>query len=385
MTKNTLFINIKRFLFLFTLVLLVSCVKQIEPDIEILDADKYVVSGMLLDQAESQYISVSKTSSLSDPHKIPISGCVVKVIRSDRKELNYYEIEDGKYITTAYTAFIDKDMSYKVRVELPNGEILESTYEGFVDISPVGDVSWKPEVKEDSNINGYQFYVDLNANESDSRFYLYDIIETYEHHSKYPLEYYYDGVLNHVVPPDYSKMYCWVTRGIRDLFPLSTKGFTDNSYDEYKLNYTVAVTQRLQHTYSLLIKKLSLSEPAYNYWEQMRKNLHQSGGMYNSQPIAIKGNVSYLDKNNEKTVLGYFGVSSVSQKRIFVPPSPFEIIDNSCETRVLRYGYREIPVREYPGYIMAIEGNPTNTLMEKPCVDCTVMGGDITKPSYWPN
>ncbi len=386
MKINRIIINIKRFSFLLILALLLSCVKQIEPDIELLDTDKYVISGILSDVAEPQYISVSKTSSLSNPHKIPVNSCIVKVVREDLVELYYSEIEDGKYAAMIYPNFIDKNMSYKVMVETPNGEIMQSTYESFTKLSPVGDVYWEVDRKEDSNIDGYQFYVDLQANESDSRYYLYDITETFEHHSHYPLIYYWNGVLNHVVPPGYSKMYCWVTTDIRDLFPLSTKGFSNNSYDRYKLNYTVAITQRLQHTYSLLVKKYSLSESAYNYWEQMRKNLHQSGGMYNSQPIAVKGNISHQNNNNDKTVLGYFGVSSVSERRIFVPPSPFEIIDNSCVKRVLRFGYREISPAEYPAYIMADAGGlPTGTVLERPCVDCTALGGVTTKPTYWPN
>ena len=141
-------------------------------------------------------------------------------------ELIYHETEDGKYSANLYAGFIDKTKSYKVSVETPGGEIMQSTNEGFIDLSPVGDVYWEPEKKEDSNIDGYQFFVDLQANESDCRFYLYDITETFEHHSQYPLEYYWDGMLNHVSPADYSKMYCWVTIVVlRIYFHYLQKGF----------------------------------------------------------------------------------------------------------------------------------------------------------------
>ena len=68
-----------------------------------------------------------------------------------------------------------------------------------------------------------------------------------------------------------------------------------------------------------------------------------------------------------------------------MPPSSFEIIDNSCEQSNLRFGYNEISPAEYPAYIMAgLGGSPTSTLLQHPCVDCTELGGVTTRPNYWP-
>jgi hypothetical protein len=178
-------------------------------------------------------------------------------------------------------------------------------------------------------------------------------------------------------------MYCWVTAQIRDIFPLSTEGLVKNKYIRYKLNYTTNRTQRLQHTYSLLIEQLAVSKGTYEYWEQMRKNMKQSGGMYNGQPIAIQGNLTAVN-GKEQAVLGYFGLASQKEKRIFVPPSPFNIIDNSCTMRILRFGFREISWQDYPAYLYSEGGVVQAKLMDNTCVDCTKMGGYTTKPSYWP-
>ncbi|RLD40888.1 MAG: hypothetical protein DRI86_14455 [Bacteroidetes bacterium] len=388
MKKNIKHININRIIIAILLsIVWQSCVKQIEPDIETLDADKYVVSGILLDRDGFQSISVSRTSDLNSTKYIPISGCQIKVIRSDNFEIFYHEYQLGSYQSYIMNSFIDKSKSYKVQVKTPEGDLLESSYESFSSCPDVDKVYYEVEYSESANnlidYYGYQFYIDLDASETDSRYYLYHLIETFEHHSPYPLEYWWNGVLHREVPPDYSKMYCWVTTDIKDVFPLSTESLSTNKYSRYKLNYTSNRTQRLQHTYSLLIEQMSLSKDAYEYWNQMRINLKQTGGMYNSQPIAVKGNLKNL-VDGGKDVLGYFGTSSIKDKRIFVSPSPFEIVDNSCTMRVLRFGYREISWAEYPAYIYSESGAPTNKLMDKACVDCTKMGGVLTKPSYWP-
>lgn len=364
-----------------------SCVKQIEPDIETIDADKIIVSGILLDGGGFQSLSISRTSTLNNPEPIPLKGCQVILIRSDNNEKQYFEYEPGKYKTYISINFLDKSKLYKIHVKTPDGSIIESSYEGFSSCPDVDNVYYEFEQKpggyRENDYFGYQFFVDLKASETDSKYYLYQLIETYEHHSPYPKEYWWDGVLHREIPPDYSKMYCWVTRDIMDIFPLSTKNLSTNKYNRFKLNYATNRTQKLQHTYSLLISQMSLSEDAYEYWNQMRLNLKQIGGMYNSQPIAVKGNLKTL-ANDEKEVLGYFGVSSLKQKRIFVPPSPFTIIDNSCTMQQLRFGYREILWDEYPAYIYSRNGVPTNIQMDKACVDCTKMGGVTIKPSYWP-
>jgi len=364
-----------------------SCVKQIEPDIELLDADKYVVSGVLLDRVGFQSVSISKTSDLNDPKPNLVIGCQVKLIRSDNSERVYYEYTPGFYQLYVSNDYLDKSKSYKIQVRTPEGNLIESSYESFSSCPDVDKVYYEVEQKQggyrQEDFYGYQFYIDLDASETDSKYYLYHIIETFEHHSPYPREYWWNGVLHREVPPDYSKMYCWVTTDIRDIFPLSTENLSTNKYSRYKLNYTTNRTQRLQHTYSLLIEQMSLSKDAYEYWNQMRINLKQTGGMYNNQPIAVKGNLKNI-VNQEKEVLGYFGVSSIKEKRIFVPPSPFQIIDNSCTMQALKFGYREISWTDYPAYIYSEYGIPSNKHMDQTCVDCTKMGGVTTKPSYWP-
>ncbi len=385
MKKNNNKFGSKYRLLLIALVsmLAYSCVKEIEPDIEIYDTEKYVVSGIFTDEVGPQEVVVSLSSGISSPKRIFVEHCNVKVIRSDNSELVYFEQGPGVYVANVDIAFIDKSQSYKVQVKTPQGAIIESSFEGFSSCAEVGDVYWRTQGEEGSSIIGYQFYTDMHASESDSKYYLYKIIETFEHHSPYPLEYWWNGHMNRVEPPDFSKMYCWITRDIYDIFPLSTKDFSENIYNEYQLNYTNNISQRLQHLYSLLIKQYSISELAYDYWAQMRLNLHQSGGMYNTQPVQVKGNLSYTTIS-DKEVLGYFGVSEVKEKRIFVPPSPFTIIDNSCNIRILRFGYREINWREYPAYIYSELGIPQAKVMDKPCVDCTKMGGVIQKPVFWP-
>jgi hypothetical protein len=114
----------------------------------------------------------------------------------------------------------------------------------------------------------------------------------------------------------------------------------------------------------------------------------QSGGLYDIMPATIPSNIYCLDNPLEK-VLGYFSVSAMSSKRIFVkdfltPPyvnsmyfdCPFDTI----------YGTDPIPnlgssvwvIIDYPDTIPRIR-ILTN---KRGCADCMARGTDI-EPDFW--
>jgi hypothetical protein len=281
---------------------------------------------------------------------------------------------------------------YMLKLIMPSAEVLESTF----DIMPkgpseIGDIYYKNEkqLTDDPEVvfNGIQFYTDFSASEDDGKYYRWKLTETYEYHSLYPLEFYYDqwGV-HQVSPPDYSKMICYKTSVIEDVYTLSTFNLANNSLDAFKLNYVNSLSNRLEILYSLLIEQASISEEAYDFYDKLRINIEQSGGLYTSQPLAIKSNLTNTS-NPENEVLGYFQASTVASARVFVEPLDNLELDyeNACQLNNLRLGLFEIPPSEYPAYLLTYGVTWTDTTMTKTCVDCTQGGGVTEKPDYWPN
>ncbi len=365
-----------------------SCIKEFEPDLELDDTQKIIVSGQLNDQEAYQYVSISKTSGISKPKKLPISSCIVKLISSDNKSWDYTEYEDGEYRLWLNQGELDLSKSYKITILTADMQKLESSFETISKSSPIDSIYFE---KENRVVNiagdirlGLQFLLNIDAKETESRYYRFEVIETYEYHTLYPIEWWYDGVLHHVSPPDYSKQQCWSTTNIKDIFVLSTDNLSSNQYIGLELNYTENYDQRLSHYYSLLVKQYAISKEAYTYWEQMRINFHQEGGLYENQPISIKGNITNTT-NSEKVVLGYFSVVSFQEKRIIIPAQPdIDVIDNHCQTFYLRRGLRDINPDHYPGYLLGDVNGWSPILLSAVCVDCTARGGSTTKPDYWP-
>jgi len=356
------------------------------------DAVKFVVMGQVVQGDSVQRINISMTSPVSEPKYIPVTGCTV-TIKDDKGNIFItIDQQDGNYECMIPGSALKVGTSFKVEILTPGGVNIESDFDQIFDCPEVDTVYYLLEDQATRDpavfIHGIRFYVDLNAGNSGSHFFRWEPVETYEYHMTWPIEWYYDGVVHHVTPPDYSRFVCWKTSLVKNIYTLSTENLTENKYRLFPLHYVDNYsTSRLVYGYSLLLRQYALSGAAYDYWDKMRTNINVEGGLYEKQPLAIKGNLHNIT-NPDQEVLGFFGAAAMKSKRIFVsnvPDLPI-IFDPDCSPgEPMRGGFKEVRPEEYPFYLY---GNATGYQMRQIqafCVDCLTLGGKNVKPDFWPN
>lgn len=383
MRRNKLILNI------MLLIGLLSCIKEFDPDIKASDERKYVVRGELNDSGEEQIINVSFTSPSESPHYIPVSGCGVRVIDNNGNTFDFQDSGNGNYSAVIEQQYFVPGILFRVEVNTPEGKQIISEYDEYTLCPPVDSVYY---IREDIEWNtpgmftrGIQFYLDMNGSGYESRHFRWEVIETHEYHAMYPREWYYDGEIHHIFPADSSLMVCWLTREVPYIYTLTTSNLSENKYRKLPLHFVDNKTNRLLIGYSILIKQYSLSNEAYVYYDQMRSNSVEQGGLHTRQPIAIQGNLSFEDGTDQQ-VLGFFSVSSLKTKRIFiqnVEGLPIEV-EPVCNPLRLRKGLREIAPYQYPAFLMGDQFGYSLILLDESCVDCRTGGGDTIKPDYWP-
>jgi hypothetical protein len=154
----------------------------------------------------------------------------------------------------------------------------------------------------------------------------------------------------------------------------------------FPLHFVDNHTSRLMYGYSLLINQFALSEAAYSYWDQLRINSSEQGGLYEKQPLSITGNL-HNNINPDQKVLGFFSVSSVKSKRIFVRDIDnfsFDFTD-FCSPETLGVGgLRSIDPSEYPAFLAGNSFEYYGIQLSQYCVDCFSLGGINIKPVFWP-
>lgn len=377
------------FIFIIILIGLSSCIKPYVPQYKDTSVLKYVVEGMVSSEEGIQEVRVSKSSSANIPIYNPIGDCKVKIVDEVGQEFDLFELNNGIYQVWMEQDELVVGRSYKVVVETPEGNILESEFDQMPSGAELNIPSYFVEVQAGQQVNewkkGLQFYIDLEGSEQNSKFYRWQLIETWEYHSAYPVEFYYDGQVQQVYPPDYSEMYCWTTDQVDQIFTLNTTNFSSNAIQKFPLHFIENNSSRLGVLYSLLINQMALSEDAYIYWDQLRQNMTDQGGLYATQPLAVKGNIKNLT-SPEQDVLGFFQASYVSSIRVFVPPpADLELtFTDKCSPTPLEHGFIEIRPRNYPAYLLTVDGEWTMTVLNDECVKCTLRGGTTEKPEFWP-
>ena len=371
-------------------ILVAGCVDSYTPDIRE-SQEILVVEGMLTDQPGVQTIYVSRSSPVSNPGLIPENHCLVRVVDENGNSYWFYDQGEGDYQYLLTASQLVRGTAYKLNIMTADRKEYESDYITLPPPCPSID-SLYYEIKTvgtsdpEQSLEGAQFYIDVNAGEDEARNFRWELVETWEYYAANIIQYYFDGILLHLMDDPFKYYYCWKTERIKNIYTASTKNSTSNTITRYPLNYVSNQTLRLQTKYSLLVKQFSLSDEAYQYWDQMRRQQQESGGLYESQPPQIRGNI-YNVNDPDELVLGFFYVSSSSEKRIFVNGQrqlnfprikcTLDTIDNMSEIP----SYLSCPV--YMRSLSQMGSGPPYGVGYGICFDCTSEGGTTVKPDFW--
>ena len=235
--------QIKNFIkFCFLAIMLPSCIMPYEPHIEGKNINKFVVSGQVTDNNEYQTVSVSRASPVGEPQYIPVSGCYVRIFDDKGNEFAMQEDCSGHlYMPGLSRNYLTPGTSFRVEILTSDGINIESDFDRMSECPVVDSVYYIRKEYADKYpgqvTNGLQFYIDLDCGNINSHFFRWEAIETWEYHAQYPREWYYDGTIHHIYPPDYSRTVCWSTELIKNIYTLSTEGLVENKYYMFPLTF----------------------------------------------------------------------------------------------------------------------------------------------------
>jgi len=393
LSLNSMQLN-KKYINLVLLILLcTSCVKIYQPPIKDKDAVKFVVYGQVNKGDKVQRVTVSTSSPISEPRLFPVKGCIAKIIDGKGNIYLTKEVKDGTYETTIPESELVSGSSFKVDILVPDGTNIVSDFDQLHEGAPINNfyclVDTLPTLNPRLITRGLQFYTDFDAGSIQTRNFRWEITETWQYRASYPIEWWWDGTLHREQPVDNSRRICWKTADVNNVFTLSTKNLSSNKFFKFQLHFVDNIsTPKLMYGYSVLIRQYSQSESANDYWEKLRINSVEQGGLYNRQPMAIRGNLHNIT-NPDQHVLGFFGAASVSSKRIFINKNEVILCEYipGCSLEgeePRRSGLKGIPVTFYPAYLYATQNGYALIILDRYCYDCLTKGGDTIKPFFWP-
>lgn len=368
-------------LLLFTVIIPYSCIVPYEADIDE-TVEMLTIEGSLVKGQDIQTVYISKTTSLLELRFKPVSECIVSVVDEMGNAFYFPETEAGRYTVSIPDEQLISDRSYKLQVVTPGGDSYESDYE-ILNLAAEVDTLYY-EVAETIDkisgdaLEGVQFYIDLRASDSISRYFRWKLTETFEYTSISPVTFYITKDSLIYLDNIYKFYRCWKTEKLMRLFLSSTTNLTINEKKKIPLNFVSTKTDRLKYKYSLLAEQYTLSQGAYLYWLKKQVETQESGGMYTQQPGKPVTNIHRVGDESE-TVLGYFWASEKTEQRIFIPRiNSLPVPGDYCETvefdPIVHKNNRYFFVDEFNGKIM--------TGIDF-CFNCLLKGGSTTPPDFW--
>jgi hypothetical protein len=369
-----------------TSLLFAGCKIHYDPPVNSANEHYLVVEGYINTNGPTQ-IKLTRTRSISRGDTaayINETGATV-VIRDNQN--NFYPLTETGTGNYSATYHLDSTEQYQLQITTSDNKIYRSDFVSCQPSPAIQDFYW------DFNQGSVWVYINTSDPHNKTHYYRWEYSETWEFHSQYYSILKYNPNDSTVIPRTVPVFVCYRSQHSSEILLSNTTKLQQDIVSKKPLIFIPTHDRRISVLYSALVTQYALDSTAYSYWNAMKGNSKDIGSIFGPQPNQTPGNIHNINDSSEK-VIGYIGAGTPVQRRLFISnsemPAGWNIrptctdaeFPNSKETLALYFGGNSfIPIikdttlsGDLKGFISA----------SGTCVDCTLAGGTLVKPSFWP-
>ncbi|NRB51459.1 MAG: DUF4249 family protein [Saprospiraceae bacterium] len=350
------------------LVTLWGCLSQIDLPAPPSDAENIAITATLRKDEPSvldvRVVQVDNFGGFSAP--IPLDNATV-FLKDDLGNEAFVPLRfSGQYQRiiqdTDSDITIEAGRSYRLEVSLSDNRVYTSQLEQLNEVPKASAITYDVETREAINETGS--IVDQNF----VRFYIDTPLKTSSQDQKAILKWDIEGVHKIVesVPANVqvpNQRTCYVFENLQLERPVVFNG-NESGKDILERQFIIEerADSRFAQGFYLVVRQQSITEGAFDYWENIRKVVDRSGNFFDEPPGKIRGNFSNLEDPSED-VFGYFSAVQEDTIRLYIPPSALGLtIFPTCPS-VIPEGQE--PPRAF-------------------CFDCQLLRNSTTqRPDFW--
>jgi hypothetical protein len=317
-------------LFLFPLMGLLACVEEynltIDPTGKVLIFDGFLTNAP---EADTFKVATSDVVGVAGVPYVEIGGCKVSVQIESGQTVRLIELNKQYY--TPATLRAEKGKRYKLRFELPNGEVYESDFQSIAippKIKEVRDVFNERGILDEATSTytpTHDVYIDAQDPANERNFYLWRYIH-------FERQYTCKTCINGILDSTFSNKCIFRSRfhpnydyrclgECFDLYFSSTINiFADNNSNGQLIKDRLVAKIPLfaKQTGALVeLAQYGLSADAYRFYSLLEQQVQRTGTLADTPPAPIVGNIRNINRVREP-VVGYFSVSGIEKKRYFI-------------------------------------------------------------------
>jgi len=388
-------IKLRNLFFLFVLILM-CCKKPYNPPATSTSKRYLIVEGVINTGNDSTVIKISRSVKLTD--KItnnPVLNATVTVEGEQSGTYPLYDVANNGHYNSVNGLNLAASQRYRLKIVPAEGGQYVSD---FVEVKPTPPIDSVGYNVKDTTVN---LYVNTHDPANKTRFYLWDYDETWIFHAKYASTYVLDQNTNTMVARTTAQMifYCFANDKSVNVLSTSTEKLASDVVYQGQLTSIALSAEKMESKYSILVRQYAVTQDAYNFYQNMKKNTEELGSIFDAQPSQISGNI-HNSADPAESVVGYISATNVQLKRIFInhadlPGNVLPIYPYRCEQDTALYsdktGTNQVqnvlinPPIDYfaTSAITAPGGGIIGFLYStRECVDCTLRGTTQT-PAFW--
>jgi len=369
-----------------SVILFSGCRDPFEPDVTMRDLNYLVVEGYVEIDAQESILRLSRTTPLQGENQFRVeSGALISLISENGFTWEFVEKEAGTY---SLTGTFDPNLTYKINILLNNNQEYESD-PLIPKISPtIQNIGFT------RNEDGVNIQVSAQGNK-DAVYFLWDYEETWLFRPPLPSPYIYNPNTGEIDlrRPEQQIGLCWLDNKVNRIILENAGRFANFSINQKDLVFIPNLSEKLMTRYSISVRQRAIDKEAFDFWEIMRKNTEDIGGIFSPLPSLIRGNINPISSSSS-IAIGFVSMGKSSSQRYYVNvqevrPWPVFIPDYlGCniqpDTIPPAFYSLEFSGRNFMPVVQVVD---VLTILgyqgaETRCTDCTLRGSNV-RPDFW--
>ena len=377
--------NVRQFFLLFAGILaLCGCVYDYTPrdaSLPGLNSPMVVIDGDIIVGGITR-VKVGFTQSLAADEDsaaaVPL-GASVWVESEAGEVLSGRELEGNEFEIN--TENLSLQGRYRLGVSIPGKGEYCSAFKGVLVSPPIDEITWS--LSDDGT------YVNIEVtthNPAQKKLYCkWNYMENWEspaviEPSAELIPYRGRNGLRYLTPDEIlERSKCWSEAFSTDICIANTEKLSENIIYKSVLRRIPNTDTRVMALYSITVTQKALDMEAYRYWDALKRNTVNIGGIFSEQPTELRGNIVSVTDPDE-VVVGYISATTATQMRKFFDWEEMDFYKPGCPSVKFEDMWNEKYEEGYRVY--AIDESTTWWSYHR-CVDCRVYSNS-TRPDFWP-
>jgi hypothetical protein len=285
-----------------------------------------VVDGLISNSDNSSTVRLSRTFQQINIGPLMVSDATVFITDDNQNSFNLTCKGRGIYQTDSLEFKATSGRTYVLHVLTSSGEEYESDPCLMQSVSDIDSIYFEKDhqlVRNGTQVeDGIMIYIDSHVG-AGTQYYRWSFDETWKFKVPFPKVYDYINTPYQPNKPKFSpvkvvKEFCWKTNRSGDVLIRSINGAAEGGSVKQPIFFIgTGLTDRLLIQYSILVSQYSISKREYDFWNNLKQMNETGDDIFAKQPYSVISNI-HNTKNPKETILGYFEVSGVSQKRKYI-------------------------------------------------------------------